>query len=321
MRLQREPHDRAVSPVVGVILMVAVTVILAAVVGTFVFDLHDPSNSMAGEAGVSVEENPDGTATVSLVSSTADSVSVSNGYVERELDGVGDSTTLWYGDNAELTVLAEKDGDRGVVTSHSLSSSDYENAVYMESSTCDDPGYCGAKVVVNDIEFFTGRGINVLELDSNGEFVSYNAYDTHNRTRHGDVYTNWDGESSITADDINWEYRCSAYYNSDWDTDGNCANEALMDHLNSIPDGHYVLVIGDDQPGSKQEGGSDYEYLDEPPESTFADWGADFGGQPHIYYRDNWLMVVEKGDGVIFERHERRGDISGIGHVSGWFYR
>ena len=314
MRLKPEPRNRAVSPVVGVILMVAVTVILAAVIGTFVLDLHNPSHSMAGEAGVNIEENPDGTATVSLVSSTADSVTVSNGYVERELDGVGDSATLWYGDNAELTVLAEKDGERGVVTSHSLSSSDYETAVYMESSTCDDPGYCGSKVVVNGVEFFSGRGINILELDENGEFVSYNAYDTHDGDRHGDVYTSWDGESSISSGDLNWGYRCD-------DTSNDCADDELMNHLNSIPEGHYILIIGDDQPGSKREGDTDYQYLTEPPESTFADWGADFGGQPHLYYRDNWLMVVEKGDGVIFERHERRGSISGIAHVSGWFYR
>jgi flagellin-like protein len=33
--------DRAVSPVIGVILMVAITVILAAVIGTFVLNLGD----------------------------------------------------------------------------------------------------------------------------------------------------------------------------------------------------------------------------------------------------------------------------------------
>ncbi len=37
----READDRAVSPVIGVILMVAITVLLAAVIGTFVFDLGE----------------------------------------------------------------------------------------------------------------------------------------------------------------------------------------------------------------------------------------------------------------------------------------
>jgi len=37
--------DRAVSPVIGVILMVAITVILAAVIGTFVLGLGDQVQS------------------------------------------------------------------------------------------------------------------------------------------------------------------------------------------------------------------------------------------------------------------------------------
>jgi flagellin-like protein len=49
MKLQSQSNaeDRAVSPVIGVILMVAITVILAAVIGTFVLGL-----------GESVEQNP-----------------------------------------------------------------------------------------------------------------------------------------------------------------------------------------------------------------------------------------------------------------------
>ena len=40
-RVTRERTDRAVSPVIGVILMVAITVILAAVIGVFVLGLAD----------------------------------------------------------------------------------------------------------------------------------------------------------------------------------------------------------------------------------------------------------------------------------------
>ncbi|MBC7114365.1 MAG: type IV pilin, partial [Archaeoglobi archaeon] len=37
MMVKKERKDEAVSPVIGVILMVAITVILAAVIGNFVF--------------------------------------------------------------------------------------------------------------------------------------------------------------------------------------------------------------------------------------------------------------------------------------------
>jgi len=55
MKLQSQSNaeDRAVSPVIGVILMVAITVILAAVIGTFVLGL-----------GESVEQNPTAGVTV-----------------------------------------------------------------------------------------------------------------------------------------------------------------------------------------------------------------------------------------------------------------
>jgi len=42
--------DKAVSPVIGVILMVAITVILAAVIGTFVLGLGDTANSRIPQA-------------------------------------------------------------------------------------------------------------------------------------------------------------------------------------------------------------------------------------------------------------------------------
>ena len=58
MKLQSQSNaeDRAVSPVIGVILMVAITVILAAVIGTFVLGLGE-SVEQNPTAGVTVEEN------------------------------------------------------------------------------------------------------------------------------------------------------------------------------------------------------------------------------------------------------------------------
>ena len=50
--------DRAVSPVIGVILMVAITVILAAVIGTFVLGLGDSVES-APQATLQIQENTD----------------------------------------------------------------------------------------------------------------------------------------------------------------------------------------------------------------------------------------------------------------------
>jgi flagellin-like protein len=48
-------EDRAVSPVIGVILMVAITVILAAVIGTFVLGLGDQVSENAPQSSLSFD--------------------------------------------------------------------------------------------------------------------------------------------------------------------------------------------------------------------------------------------------------------------------
>jgi flagellin-like protein len=57
-------EDRAVSPVIGVILMVAITVILAAVIGTFVLGLGDQLGDSAPQASFSVEDVDDTNVTI-----------------------------------------------------------------------------------------------------------------------------------------------------------------------------------------------------------------------------------------------------------------
>lgn len=54
-----QDSERAVSPVIGVILMVAITVILAAVIGTFVLGLGDSlgDNQPTAQIGVDLEQN------------------------------------------------------------------------------------------------------------------------------------------------------------------------------------------------------------------------------------------------------------------------
>jgi len=114
-------EDRAVSPVIGVILMVAITVILAAVIGTFVLGLGQnvqstPSASFdfdfdtSGTANVNVTHNGgdtleqgDNTQTVEL-SSTANSSNAKwlgpsgSGYQDTDALTAGDTYDNWeYG--------------------------------------------------------------------------------------------------------------------------------------------------------------------------------------------------------------------------------
>jgi flagellin-like protein len=83
--------DRAVSPVIGVILMVAITVILAAVIGTFVLGLGDSLGDNQPTAQISVDVESDGT----------------NGTVTVEHNG-GDPIES---DDLEVIITPAADGD------------------------------------------------------------------------------------------------------------------------------------------------------------------------------------------------------------------
>jgi flagellin-like protein len=80
--------DRAVSPVIGVILMVAITVILAAVIGTFVLGLGDSLGNSQPTAQLNVDTSADGNLTIQH--NGGDSID----YADLELNADGSTVTL-----------------------------------------------------------------------------------------------------------------------------------------------------------------------------------------------------------------------------------
>ena len=83
-------EDRAVSPVIGVILMVAITVILAAVIGTFVLGLGDQVSESAPQASFSFDFNVSGNNSVTITHEGGETLEASNIGVE------GDRTSLSF---------------------------------------------------------------------------------------------------------------------------------------------------------------------------------------------------------------------------------
>ena len=122
--------DDAVSPVVGVILMVAVTVILAAVIGSFVLDLGN--NVQANpQAGVTFDQDASNDQVqVQLVSmENADEVTVTSdnagSWDTTSLTSVGDTATF-TGDSAtagyetgKITVVGHLEGKEAVLQTYS----------------------------------------------------------------------------------------------------------------------------------------------------------------------------------------------------------
>jgi len=82
-------EDEAVSPVIGVILMVAITVILAAVIGTFVLGLGDQVQDTAPQASFNFEfgSAPSGNASVDITHDGGDSIDTSSAFLNTTVDG------------------------------------------------------------------------------------------------------------------------------------------------------------------------------------------------------------------------------------------
>ena len=82
-------EDRAVSPVIGVILRVAITVILAAVIGTFVLGLGDQVSESAPQAQFAFQFSDPGVEEISITHDGGDAISNS----ELSVNVAG--TTVW----------------------------------------------------------------------------------------------------------------------------------------------------------------------------------------------------------------------------------
>lgn len=120
-----DTDERGVSPVIGVILMVAITVILAAVIASFVLGFGD-SVSENVQAGADVNEKDDGNATVTWISEgNAESLNVTvsgnssdvNFTNDQVLNNVGETTELHHTDGEDtFTVTVTAIGSGGAKT-------------------------------------------------------------------------------------------------------------------------------------------------------------------------------------------------------------
>jgi len=106
-------EDRGVSPVIGVILMVAITVILAAVIGAFVLGLGDQASESAPQASIDISF--DGDRVVNLTHGGGDNIQTSEIEVTVGSDTVQNSSNIGEGagerDGVESVDPDDWDGD------------------------------------------------------------------------------------------------------------------------------------------------------------------------------------------------------------------
>jgi flagellin-like protein len=92
--------DRAVSPVIGVILMVAITVILAAVIGTFVLGLGDQVSQTTPSASFGFDYDRSSNDTLTISHNGGDTVDANN--LNVAISGVNTSINDQYSWSSDL---------------------------------------------------------------------------------------------------------------------------------------------------------------------------------------------------------------------------
>jgi len=93
-----DDNERGVSPVIGVILMVAITVILAAVIGAFVLGLGDQVSETAPTATIDYEfDNADG-----VTLSHEGGAELDNSTISININGSVAPTTGWGGNDDDM---------------------------------------------------------------------------------------------------------------------------------------------------------------------------------------------------------------------------
>ncbi|WP_136600819.1 type IV pilin [Salinigranum halophilum] len=147
-------EDRAVSPVIGVILMVAITVILAAVIGTFVLGLGDQVSESAPQAQFTFDF--DGADKINITHDggdaiEADDLNVTSG-VAVGLDGNSDGT------------YNSSDGTSGIVSGETS-----VNLVDSQAFSSGDTISAGTTIRVATSGSFSGETLRVVWSSPNSD--------------------------------------------------------------------------------------------------------------------------------------------------------
>lgn len=153
----RQQSEEAVSPVVGVILLVAVTVILSAVIGAFVVDLGQGLDGQ-GSQDLGVQTTQDGgQVSVQVITGETDELQLLvNGSVQDTLTNArpGDGLSANANSDSDITVISVTNGERKVVSNTNPFASDSSS---VSAPTAPTDG------LVAHYEFETGSGSTVFD--------------------------------------------------------------------------------------------------------------------------------------------------------------
>jgi flagellin-like protein len=148
--------ERAVSPVIGVILMVAITVILAAVIGSFVLGLGDATES-APQAQFTFEF--DGDKHLNITHTGGDAIEADNLNVTSSVAiGLSEEPDGVYNDSNYGTDIEATDAN----SANLVASTEFDSGTTIDAGTT-------IYVVTSDTETFAGKTVRVVWSSPNSD--------------------------------------------------------------------------------------------------------------------------------------------------------
>lgn len=266
------PDNRAVSPVIGVILMVAITVILAAVIGAFVLGTADDLGNSAPQAQLDADTNTDGTITIRHI--RGDTIRTDNLNVQYTGQTSGDTTEQVTTADGEFSA-----GDSYTTEEAAAPNSDYQ--VTHQTGNGDTSSslgsYTTADTTTNSGTSGSGGSdtINAYTISNTGSGVEYRAYNTTGAVNNSNTLSSGTSpQDAVTLGD--------SIYAAATDGSGNPAvfqlNKDTGDVTNSYTVHSGTIQAIDTDGSSVYTGASDSTVKKTNPDTGNVEWSYTMGG-------------------------------------------
>ena len=147
-------------------------------------------------------------------------------------------------------------------------------------------------IIQDGYEYHDVRGISVLEVSPNGDFVSFGSFDTYSGTSGyytGDTIS--DGEPDISSQ-------------------GECkdrCNEELLEHMDSLSEENTIFFISQDS--ARNTNSEVYDELSSTYDSDLD------GENEELENRDTWILETEKNGEKTYEEHHEDASESGVDYI------
>jgi archaeal flagellin N-terminal-like domain len=149
--------EDAVSPVIGVILMVAITVILAAVIAAFVFGMGPPEQAPQASLRAS-----------STVNNNTNMVLIEHQGGDEMILTSANTRVVVDGNTATLSASIDEEAEQRFVAGENLYISNLSSAYYVDltgnSTNTDDVGTTGNTVNVKFVDVASGQMIGDMDV-------------------------------------------------------------------------------------------------------------------------------------------------------------